>query len=370
MTKEKMKKIIKDKIEKMRGTFHIQSFVAGLVAVVFLVGALMLMTRFGVVPTRLVGAIGFSSNGLVGDKNAADIMKILVEQNLTKEGTEVEIEDVVFKKDLGLYEIKMKLAGETEITAFLSSDGKYFIKEALSLEEIKQKRQEQEAVAMKEAERKKNIKVPKTEKSTVEVFVMSHCPFGTQVQKGFLPVMKTLGNKADISFKFVDYLMHGKNELDENLNQYCIQKETAGQQQAYLGCFLASNGEPADSEKCMKTAGISESKIEKCVADTDGKFLLSKQFDDKASWQGGKYPLFSLQKNDNEKYQIQGSPTVVVNGVTVEPNRDPKSLLAAVCSGFENQPEECQATLSTETPSPGFGVGNAAAVSSNGGCAE
>lgn len=365
-----MKKIITERAKKIRDTFHIQSFMGGVIGVLLLVGAFVLMSKFGLAPAVLSGAVGISKQGLLSDGKVAGIMEELVEKNLTTAGTEVAIENVAFKEDLGLYEVKMKLGGQTDVTAYLSGDGKYFIKEAMSLDEIKQKRQEQEELAAKEAERKRNIKVAKTEKPKVEVFVMSYCPYGTQVQKGFLPVMKTLGDKADISFKFVDYLMHGKKEMDENLNQYCIEKEEAGKQQAYLGCFLGSSGEVADSERCMKEVGISQAKIAKCAADADSKFLLTKKFEDKSSWQGGQFPLFELQKADNEKYQVKGSPTIVINGTTVEPNRDANSLLASVCSGFENAPKECEETLSAKTPSPGFGVGVTSAASNDAGCSE
>ena len=36
---------------------------------------------------------------------------------------------------------------------------------------------------------------PKKEKPEVELFVMSHCPFGTQIEKGMLPVARLLGDK-------------------------------------------------------------------------------------------------------------------------------------------------------------------------------
>jgi len=49
---------------------------------------------------------------------------------------------------------------------------------------------------------------------------MSYCPYGTQIEKGILPVINALGNKIKFSLKFVDYAMHGKKEIDENSRQY------------------------------------------------------------------------------------------------------------------------------------------------------
>ncbi len=51
---------------------------------------------------------------------------------------------------------------------------------------------------------------------------MSHCPYGTQIEKGILLVFRALGNKIDAQFKFVNYAMHEETELAEQLRQYCI----------------------------------------------------------------------------------------------------------------------------------------------------
>ena len=57
---------------------------------------------------------------------------------------------------------------------------------------------------------------------SVELFVMSHCPYGVQMEKGILPVLKLLDTRIDFSLKFVDYAMHGKTELDEQTRQYFL----------------------------------------------------------------------------------------------------------------------------------------------------
>jgi len=59
----------------------------------------------------------------------------------------------------------------------------------------------------------------------VELFVMSHCPYGTQMEKGILPVVELLGDKIDFKIRFVYYAMHGEKEVNEEARQYCIQKE-------------------------------------------------------------------------------------------------------------------------------------------------
>jgi hypothetical protein len=51
--------------------------------------------------------------------------------------------------------------------------------------------------------------------------------------------MSKLGEVADVNVKFVQYIMHGQKEADENVVQYCIQKEQKDKYIDYLNCFLA-----------------------------------------------------------------------------------------------------------------------------------
>ena len=75
--------------------------------------------------------------------------------------------------------------------------------------------------------------VEKRETPEVDLFVMAYCPYGTQTEKAFLPVLELLGDKIDFNLRFVYYAMHGKKELDEQLRQYCIQKEQKSKKRTY-----------------------------------------------------------------------------------------------------------------------------------------
>jgi len=202
----------------------------------------------------------------------------------------------------------------------------------------------------------------KKAKPEVEVFVMSHCPYGTQIEKGILPVVELLGDKIDFTVKFCDYAMHDKKELDEQTLQYCIQKDFNDKYLDYLGCFL----EDGDTDRCLKEAGIDQKKLDSCIKETDEKFKITENYEDKSTWMG-RFPTFDVHKEENERYGIRGSPGFVVNGVVASTGRDPASLLKTVCLGFDEKPEECGKKLSTETPSPGFGFSGSGS-SSSGGC--
>ena len=190
----------------------------------------------------------------------------------------------------------------------------------------------------------------KKEKPEVELFVMSQCPYGAQMEKGLLPVMGLLKDKADIEIKFVNYAMRGQEEIDENVRQYCIQKEQNSKFIKYLKCYLAEG----KSSECVEEAGVDKTKLSVCEGLTDAQFKISADFEDKSTWTGN-YPSFSIHDADNEKYGVRGSPTLVINGVTASVARDSASLLKAVCSGFSEKPEECDEELESATPVPGFG---------------
>ena len=191
----------------------------------------------------------------------------------------------------------------------------------------------------------------------MELFVMSHCPYGTQMEKGILPVVDLLGNKIDFEVKFVYYAMHGKDEVNEQTRQYCIQEEQNDKYTAYLSCFLKAG----NTDACLAEAKVDNSKLQSCVNATDKKFDISKNFNDQSSWLSGRFPLFNTHKADNEKYGVAGSPTLVINGAQASAGRDPASLLRAVCGAFNEAPAECSQTLSSASPAPGFGEGTVAA---------
>ena len=205
--------------------------------------------------------------------------------------------------------------------------------------------------------------MPKKEKPEVELFVMAYCPYGTQIEKGILPVARLLGDKIDFNVKFVYYAMHGKKELDEQTLQYCIQKDYNDKYLDYLACFLKEG----NTDDCLKEVGLDE-KLDTCITETDAEFKITEKFNDKSTWSGGRFPLFDVDKELNEKYGVRGSPSLVINGVTAKSGRDSASLLDAVCTGFKNKPAECNEKLSSDNPSPGFGFKEGSSTSTGGQC--
>lgn len=193
----------------------------------------------------------------------------------------------------------------------------------------------------------------KSDKPKVELFVMSYCPFGLQMQKALLPAMELLKNKADISVKFVSYAMHGLKEIEENTRQYCIQATAVQKYPAYLKCFTAKD----DFASCLGVAGVGALDIKPCVDNINKQFSIMEKYNDQKTWLSGRFPLYPPHDALNQQYGVQGSPTLVINGTQVNAARTPESVKQAICASFNNPPSECQKTLSNEQTSSGFGTG-------------
>ena len=178
----------------------------------------------------------------VGDKESEEISKKaldLINGQLVAPGTEVKIGTIT--EESGLYKIPLTVLGQ-EVTSYMTKDFTKFIPQLIEMTEESEENTDQQKPQSAEVQ-------TKADQPEVELFVMSYCPYGTQMEKGILPVLKTLGDSVDMELKFVDYAMHGEKELKENLNQYCIQENEPQKLAPYLECFLASTGSEEDSQK-------------------------------------------------------------------------------------------------------------------------
>jgi len=284
----------------------------------------------------LILSLAFGGNGfnLSGPSGAAvaDTALDFINTNLLQGQATATIGDVT--EEGGLYKAGVSVMGQ-EKDIYMTKNGNLLFLQAIDMT------QEIETPA----------DVPKSDKPVVEAFIMSHCPAGTQIEKGILPVANVLGDTIDFNIRFVYYAMHGETEVVEQLNQYCIQEEQNDKFLTYLECFL----EEGDGEGCLTSTGIDMTALEECTTAADEEFTIMANLEDQSSWLSGRYPLFNVHKAKNEAYSVRGSPTLVINGQTVQSRRDSVSLLAAICNAFNVAPEECNTEFEAVAPGPGFG---------------
>lgn len=285
-----------------------------------------------------------------------------VNNYLMTSGEKVTVKNVT--REYGLYKMTIGLSSG-EVESYLTRDGKLFFPQALDVAKISSASSTATSTAASNTATPSATVSVKTDKPVIELFVMSYCPYGTQIEKGILPVVATLGSKINFQLKFVNYAMHGAKELAENLTQYCIQKEQTAKLQDYLKCFLASS----DSATCLTQTGVNTTKLASCVSETDTQYKVTANATGNVGYKGT-YPSFNINEADNTKYSVGGSPTLIINGQEINSNRDSASLLKTICSAFNNQPTECQTVLSSASPAPGFGTGTAASGTGAAGCVQ
>ena len=258
------------------------------------------------------------------------IQELVSRNNPAMKNISIDVESI--KEVGGIYEMNYSVMGQKAPPLYISLDGKYIYPQRIPTNlELPETQQPQE----------QNTEIPKSDRPKVELFVMSYCPYGTQMEKAYIPVMKLLGDKADMSVKFVNYAMHGEKETEENLRQYCIETEQNDKYIDYLTCFIENSG---DYEKCLNDNNIDKTSLESCMNRVDEEYKIT-----------GNYPKFPIYDDLNKQYGVQGSPTLVINGQKVQVARSPEAVKEAVCNAFNNPPEECNTKLSENQEKPMWG---------------
>jgi hypothetical protein len=294
---------------------------------------------FLVVLLLLLNVFNLTGHSVSADKASQNILSFANAQGLDATVVNVSSEG-------SFYKVILSIQGG-DVPVYVTKDGKYFTSSLVPLTSS-------DTTNTNTNTDTPTQEVPKTTKPEVDLFVMSYCPYGTQAEKGILPAVELLGDKIDFNIRFVYYAMHpSQGEVEENLRQYCIQKEQKTKLNDYLTCFLQAG----DNTTCLTTAKIDKTKLNACMIATDKAFQISENKNDKSKWLSGNYPLFNIDKDLNTLYNVGGSPTLVINGVQVNSARDPASYLDSICQAFSDGsvPTECGQKLSSTSYSAGFG---------------
>ena len=295
--------------------------------------------------TLLVGC------GKLSQVDAKFLAENFINENLVGGGLTAEVLNI--ESESGFFKLDIKLSDGREIKSLISQDGKIFVPEAMYIEDIVAEKEKQEAAAAVTKAQTLSEMV-KSDKPVVELFVMSYCPFGTQAEKAIIPAVEKLAENVDFRLEFVDYAMHGEIEVREQLQQFAISEKYPDKLIPYLKEFLVAG----DSDAALTAVDLTSADLAGTIAAADSKFEIIKNLEDKSLWVSGQYPHFGIHDAEGDKYSVEGSPTLVVNGKVVEgAARTPAGMLATICAAFETPVEACLAELSTATPSSGFGYG-------------
>ena len=164
----------------------------------------------------------------------------------------------------------------------------------------------------------------------LDFYVMSQCPYGTQVEDAINPVLDKLGNCIDFNLNFISTenpdgsfrSLHGEPETQGNIVQLCAAKYNPNK---YMGMIVCQNKDaraiPDNWESCAKENDLNVEKIRACYEGEEGKQLLSENI--------------KLAK----AVGATGSPTIYLNDERYSGGRDTLSFQRAVCNNLGGHPE-------------------------------
>lgn len=287
----------------------------------------------------LVIVLAVSMSGGASKKTVSNNLLTFIESQTGEKATVVSINE-----ENGMYNVTVNFKGQ-DVSVFVTDDGKFMAGQLIPLVEDKT------AGTSSTNTDSGATEAPKSDKPKVELFIMSYCPYGTQMEKAILPVLSTLGDKIEFTLRFTHFTLHGEKEDTENFRQICIREQQGTKLNTYLQCILNSTSQsaPADPAACMGKVGINVANIDACMA--------SKAAD-----------YYAVDSQLSQGYGVQGSPTLVINGVQVQSARSPAGVLSAICSAFNSAPAECSAQLPTAQASAGFGFSTSSADSAAASC--
>jgi len=239
------------------------------------------------------------------------------------------------------YKVIVDTVNTKGIESLISKDGKKFIMrdDSVNMEEYAQE-------VASQAGQTAQAEIPKSDNPKVELFVMAFCPYGVQAEASMAPVFDLLRDKVNINIRYIAGAsgnelssissLHGNIEGVEDARQLCIAKNYSKKQlwdyvsRINKDCYPIYNqgGDVYKScwEKSAKGAGLNVDKINICLSDEGVE-------------------LIKADSQLANQYGVSGSPSLIINGVIYSGGRTPEAYKQAICSAFNNQPEECGIAL-------------------------
>ncbi len=163
----------------------------------------------------------------------------------------------------------------------------------------------------------------------LDFYVMSQCPYGTQVEDAIAPVLAELGDSIDFNLNFIATetapgefrALHGQPEVEGNIVQLCAAKYNPD---TYMDMIVCMNENarsiPGNWKGCAEKNGLDVANIETCYTGQEGIDLHSENI--------------KLAQQVNAR----GSPTIYVNDVLYQGGRSSTDFKKALCVNLDNHP--------------------------------
>ncbi|MSU54213.1 MAG: hypothetical protein EXS48_00025 [Candidatus Staskawiczbacteria bacterium] len=263
--------------------------------------------------------------------------------SVLKDGQTAIIKSV--SEESGLVKLEIQI-GNSNYTSYATKDGKLLFPEAFTMGTAKNS---PTASSTPDATAGASItpaNVEKVDKTSLEAYVVSRCPFGLQMQRAMAEAVKNSPALADyVKVRYIGSIsgnttiaMHGPEEAAEDRRQICLREEQPVKYWPYVACQMKSK-DAADG--CLSSVGVNVNKLNSCLSD---KVLTYAKVD------------FDL----NAKYDVSGSPTMILNGKEVSETpfggRSADAIRNLVCSSLTTAPAFCEKKLDTAPAAASFSL--------------
>jgi len=296
----------------------------------------------------LLGVVYFNSNsGLSGlmfwrasDKKVAQKAVDYINNNGLASST---VSLVSVSRDSGLIKIKIKI-GTTEYDSYITKDGKYLFPQIIDISG-KEKETEKTGTEGTTTTAATCDALAKTDSPMLQVYVVSQCPYGLQMQRAMADAVANAPELANyIKVRYIGAVsgntitsMHGEVEAAENLRQICIREEQANKYWNYVSCQIKKG----DSKGCEASTGIDSSKLSACISDTSKGVAYAKKDFDLA-----------------DSYSVSGSPSLILGNSTIDESgfggRSSDAVKQIVCCASNSKPGFCSKTLNTASAATSY----------------
>lgn len=282
-------------------------------------------------PDTAQAAVGFINNNLLGVGETTRLVNVTEESEVYRISTEFT-----------------SISGKKIIDAYMTKDGKLLFPSYYMISGGQQNAGARAPAASGQTPQKKTCAdISKQNPPVMQAFVVSYCPYGTQMQSILADIVTRIPSLSqNIKVRYIGDVsqgtvvsMHGPIEAAENIRQICIREEQADKYWEYVSCILSSQS----SGTCIKKSGVDNTSLTRCINENSRGIAYAQED-------------FSLSRT----FGVTGSPTLILNNVTVREfdfgGRTSEAVKSLLCCGFVTQPEGCGISLaSSQVPAGSAG---------------
>lgn len=293
------------------------------------------------------GSLGGISTSGCGQSLGEEAQSYVVDNFLAQQGLNAEVGKVTKKGKLCKVTLSITRNGSKlqDSQVYMTPSGDYLILGQVIPTSPNESESRGDATDTQETQsgqdqQQAQFDAPDKENPTVELFLMSFCPYGNKAEQTLKPVFKELKDEVNWEPHYIVNekngkitSLHGETEVAQDKRELCVLEDHGVEKWFDFVTYVNENC--GSSGSCWKDAaesiGIDSTEIQTC-ADERGKGLLKEE------------ASYAKEKG------ATGSPTMLINDKktkAVYQYGNPNTYLEAVCTGFSEAPDACSTDLGT-----------------------